>query len=128
VAWAAESAPEQVNVYRARLAGYLTRRGQLDRALTLRRQILAETPQDPWAHFSVAYLHELRGEATEAYREYRRTEEYAREDWGINREVARAYARQGHFREAVGAYETAVRTASRPTEIRMELAALLARI
>ena len=128
VAVAAETAPQQVNSYRARLAGFLTRRGQLDRALALRRQILAEAPQDPWAHFAAAYLHELRGEATEAYREYRRTEELGRADWSINAQIARGYVRQGYLREAVAAYEAAVRLAPQPTELRMELAALFTRI
>jgi Flp pilus assembly protein TadD len=128
VAVAAESAPRQVNAYRARLAGHLTRRGQLDRALAVRRQILTEAPQDPWAHFSVAHLHELRGEATEAYREYRLTQEVGRADWSINAEVARGYARQGHLQEAVAAYEAAVRLAPQPADLRMELAALLTRI
>jgi tetratricopeptide (TPR) repeat protein/O-antigen ligase len=125
---AAESAPGEVNSYRVRLAGYLTRRGELDRALAVRRQVLADAPQDPWAYFSAGYLHELRGEATEAYREYRRAGELARIDWGVNSELARAYARQGHLQEAVTAYETAVRLAPQPAELRMDLAALLTRI
>jgi tetratricopeptide (TPR) repeat protein len=125
---AAESASAEVNSYRARLAAYLTRRGQLDRALALRRQVLASSPQDVWAHFSLAHLHERRGEATEAYRAYRRTEEVARTDWGVNGELARAYTRQGYFQEAVAAYETAVRLAPQRLELRMDLAALLTRI
>jgi tetratricopeptide (TPR) repeat protein len=125
---AEESGSSDVNSYRARLAAYLTRRGQLDRALALRRQVVASAPHDAWAHYSLAYLHERRGEATEAYREYGRTEELARSDWGVSAELARAYARQGHFQQAVAAYETAVRLAPQPVELRMDLAALLTRI
>jgi hypothetical protein len=76
---------------------------------------------------ALAYLLELRGEATEAYQEYRRTEEFGRADWSISAEVARAYARQGHFRETV-ADEAAVRLAPQSSDLRMDLAALLARI
>ena len=123
-----ETASADVNSYHARLAAYLTRRGQLDRALVLRRQVVASAPQDVWAHFSLASLHERRGDATEAYRQYRRTEELALTDWGVNGELARAYARQGHFVEAVAAYERAARLAPQPVELRMDLAALLTRI
>lgn len=118
----------QANRYRARLAALLSKRGEVGRALLLRRQILQATPNDPWAHLEVGRLLERRGEWAEAFREYRAAEGLGPRDVWLQWEVARAYARRGLLREAVMAYAAAVRLRPEAGDLRMELAELYARL
>ncbi len=120
--------PREISEYRGRLAAYLARRGQVERALLLRREILQGTPNDPWAHVEVASLLEQRREWSSAFQEYQAAEGLGPDDWALHREIARAYARNGLLREAVAAYETAVRLRPDDGELRMEAAELYARI
>ncbi|MBI1893925.1 MAG: O-antigen ligase family protein, partial [Candidatus Rokubacteria bacterium] len=116
--------PRQANDYRGRLASYASRRGQGERALLLRREILQGSPNDPWAHLEVARLLEQRREWNRAFQAYRAAEGLGPQDWSLQRNIARAYARNALLREAITAYEAAVRL--RPTEgdLRMEVAEL----
>ena len=120
--------PRQANEHRGRLASYLSRRGQGERALTFWQQILRETPNDPWAHFEVGRLLEQRGEWSRAFQEYQTAEGLSPNDWRLHWEIARAYARNGLLREAVTVYEKAIQLNPLESELRMEVAELYARM
>jgi tetratricopeptide (TPR) repeat protein/O-antigen ligase len=125
---AADEKPGEVNEYRARLASFLSRRGERERALVLRRQIVRESPNDPWAHLALGRLLEERGEWSEAYREYQAAEGLGPNDPSLHQEVARAYLRNGLLREAARAYEAAVSLKALDAELQLELARVYARI
>ncbi len=120
--------PRQANEYRGRLASYASRRGQGERALLLRREILQGSPNDPWAHLEVARLLEQRREWNRAFQAYRAAEGLGPQDWSLQSNIARAYARNGLLREAITAYEAAVRLRPTEGELRMEVAELYARV
>jgi tetratricopeptide (TPR) repeat protein/O-antigen ligase len=119
---------QQMNAHRGRLAAFLARRGELDRALVLREQIAQTAPADPWSQLEMGKLLEQRGEWRAAYPKYQEAERLGAQDWGLNVSVARAYARHGLLREAMAAYETAVRLAPQQADARVELGELYARI
>jgi tetratricopeptide (TPR) repeat protein/O-antigen ligase len=128
VSLAQNLAPQQVNAHRGRLAGFLGRRGDLNRALVLREQIARDAPADPWHQFELGKLLEQRGEWRAAYPKYQEAERLGAQDWSLNAWVARAYARHGLLREATIAYEKAVGLAPRQADIRVELGEVYARI
>lgn len=128
VSLAEDLAPQRANAHRGRLAGFLARRGDVDRALMLRERVAREAPADPWSHFEVGKLLEQREEWRAAYRKYQEAERLGTQDWGVNLWVARAYARHGLLREAIVAYETAVRLAPQQADVRVELGELYVRI
>jgi tetratricopeptide (TPR) repeat protein len=127
VSLAEDASPQQANVHRNRLAGYLTRRGDLDRALVLRELVARDTPADPWAHVEIGKLLEQRGEWGLAFRKYQEAERLGAKSSDVSAWVARTYARRGLLREAVVAYENAVHLAPRLADVRAELGELYSR-
>lgn len=128
VSLAESKAPRELNVHRGRLAGFLARRGDLDRALLLREQVARDAPADPWGQLEMGGLLEQRGDWRAAYQKYQEAERLGSRDADVNRWVARAYARHGLLREATVAYEAAVRLAPKQADARAELGELYARI
>jgi tetratricopeptide (TPR) repeat protein/O-antigen ligase len=128
VSLAESMGPRQLNAHRGRLAGFLARRGELDRALLLREQIARNAPTDPWGQFEMGKVLEQRGDWRAAYQKYQEAERLGSGDWGVNMWVARAYARHGLLREATIAYEAAVRLAPKQADVRAELGDLYARV
>jgi len=119
---------KQANEYRAHLATYLSRRGQAERALAVRREIVREAPNDAWAHYEVARLLEQRRDWPGAFREYQTALGLALNDGRLYGNVARAYARNDLIREAISSYENAIRLRPTDGDLRMEVAELYARI
>ena len=107
--------------YRTRLASYLTRRGDVERALPLRRREVEERPLDPLAHLEVARLLEARGEWATASHSYRLAGELGSTQPAVQREIGRAYLRHGQLPDAQEAFERALRLAP-STDIRLALA------
>ena len=117
----------QATQYRARLASFLARRGQGERAIALWRQVLKTTPNDPWIRLELAQTLEARGDGSSALLEYQAASSLGSGDAGLQWEIGRALARAGHLREAIELYETAYRLGARSPDMQAELAQLFAR-
>ena len=113
--------------YRARLASFLARRGQGDRAVDLWRQVLRTIPNAPWLRLELAHTLQARGDRASAFVEYQAASSLDMGDVGLQWEIGRALASAGHSREAIVAYERALGIWPRDPDIRWELAEVLAR-
>lgn len=120
--------PRRRNEHRARFASHLTRRGEGERALAAWRQVLQHTPNDPWAHLELARLLQQRQEGSEAFLEYRAAHRLGAKDPDLQRAVAEEFSRSGYLREAAVALELAVSLRPGDLPVRLELAALYARM
>lgn len=121
-------ATRRASRYRARLASFLAKHGQGDRAVALWRQVLTATPNDPWLRMELAYTLEQRGDASGALVEYQTASGLAKGDPLVQWELGRAMSRAGHLREAISAYEAAVSLSPREWGLRLELAELLVKV
>ena len=120
-------ASRRASRYRARLASFLARHGQGERAVALWPQVLKTTPNDPWVRMELAYTLEQRGDGSGALVEYQTASGLARGDPLVQWEIGRAMSRAGHLREAISAYEAAASLSPRAWDLRLELAELLAK-
>jgi Tfp pilus assembly protein PilF len=119
--------PRRRSEHGAKLAGFLTRRGESARALATWRQLLRQTPDDPWTHLELARFLQRQQEGSEAFLEYQAAHRLGAQDPDLQRAVAEDFTRGGHPREATAALEIAV--SLRPSDLpaRLELADLYAR-
>ncbi|MGH7359875.1 MAG: tetratricopeptide repeat protein, partial [Candidatus Rokuibacteriota bacterium] len=116
------------NRLRGELAALLSRRGQVDRAMAMWRQVLRENPNDAWAHLQLGRVLEQRGDAAGALHEFRSAYAVAGEDFDLHWAVARALRDGGYLREAVGIYDAARRLRPAEGDLGAELGDLYARI
>ena len=125
----AEAGPSRRrNGLRGELASLFVQRGQWERAVTLLRQVLRESPNDGWAHLQLAGLLEQHGDAAGALQEYRAASAVGGQAWDLHHAVARALRDAGYLREAVNSYEAARQLRPTDAEIGAELGDLYARI
>jgi tetratricopeptide (TPR) repeat protein/O-antigen ligase len=116
------------NRVQGELAALFVQRGELERAMTLWRQILRDRPNDAWAHLELGRILERRGQGAEALQEYRTAATVGGEDWVLHRAVARAFRNAGYLREAVASFEVAIRLHPTDGDLGSELGDLYARI
>jgi tetratricopeptide (TPR) repeat protein len=116
------------NRLRGELAALLSRRGQVDRAMAMWRQVLRENPNDAWAHLELGRVLEQRGDAAGALHAFRSAYAVAGEDFDLHWALARALRDSGYLREAVGIYDAARRLRPAEGDLGAELGDLYARI
>jgi tetratricopeptide (TPR) repeat protein len=90
------------------LASFHQRRGQIDEAIAVRREILERRPRDGGTHFQIGRLHEARGDWAGAQASYEQALELAPGDAELRRHVAYFLARRGRGPEGVVLLERVV--------------------